>query len=208
MQPAPPDREVWGLTGKYCAGKNQAAEFLQRAGCLVIDVDKLGHRVLEESREALAARFGPAVIDSSGGVNRRALSGMVFGNPGALKDLEAIVHPGAIELTRRIIQENPDQTAVINAALLFTSDLHRQCRRVIWIDAPLFIRIGRALRRDRLGLGGVFLRILAQKKLTLKKWKKSADIYVIANSRKPADLEKQLRAFLDRFGDRKGTTSG
>jgi dephospho-CoA kinase len=191
---------VWGLTGKYCAGKNQAGRILEQAGCLVVDVDKLGHRVLEESKPALIARFGPEVLDTEEKVNRRVLGQKVFNNPRALKELEAIVHPGAIHLTRRIILENPGRIVVINAALLFPSGIYQDCSRVLWINSPLTARIHRALSRDGLTLGAVFSRIWAQRKLSFNYWKKYADIEVVSNAGTEQDLALKLGDFLNRFG--------
>lgn len=127
---------VWGLSGKYCAGKNRAGSLLEAAGCLVIDVDKLGHRALDENREEVVRRFGAEILGEDGRINRRTLGEKVFGRPGELKALEAIVHPWAIEESRRIIAAHPDIPVVINAALLFPSGMHRLCSKVLWIKAP------------------------------------------------------------------------
>ena len=84
---------VVGLTGKYCAGKNEAARVFAERGFRVVDVDRLGHQALEASRDEIAARFGPGVMDPHGGVDRKKLGKLVFGDRKKLRDLEDIVHP-------------------------------------------------------------------------------------------------------------------
>jgi len=38
--------QIIGLTGGYCAGKNEVARILEKYGWEVADVDKLGHAAL------------------------------------------------------------------------------------------------------------------------------------------------------------------
>lgn len=55
---------------------------------------------------------------------------------------------------------------VINAALLYkTPSLLRQCQKIIYVDAPLLVRVWRIHRRDRLPLLQIIRRIKSQKGL-------------------------------------------
>ncbi|MCL2374428.1 MAG: dephospho-CoA kinase, partial [Treponema sp.] len=47
-----------GLTGAYCAGKNRVALLLEQRGFAVLDVDKLGHEVIETEKTRLVSHFG------------------------------------------------------------------------------------------------------------------------------------------------------
>jgi dephospho-CoA kinase len=47
----------------------------------------------DPSVAAIAARFGPGVLAVDGSLDRAALAAVVFSDPVALRDLEAIVHP-------------------------------------------------------------------------------------------------------------------
>jgi len=89
---------IIGLTGGYCAGKNAVAAILERLGWTCIDVDRLGHEAIDLAREAIVARFGPGVLGRDGLVDRKAVASIVFADPAALADQEAIVHPIAIRL--------------------------------------------------------------------------------------------------------------
>ena len=57
---------IVGLTGGISCGKSTLAEHLAALpGVHVIDLDALGHRVLDQRRRAVEAAFGPEVIDGN-----------------------------------------------------------------------------------------------------------------------------------------------
>ncbi len=162
---------ILGLTGGYCAGKNSAAELLEGWGWSCIDVDKLGHEAMELSKEAILARFGPSAVGADGGLDRRALAAIVFSDPAALADQEAIVHPVA----RRLLEERiadaeaaaraagRESRVCINAALLHRTDRVGSCDAIIELQAPLPLRLVRGARRDGAGLRAAWRRITRQK---------------------------------------------
>ena len=84
-----------GITGPTGAGKTTALQALAELDAHIIDADAVYHALLESSatlRAELTARFGPSILDGEGRVNRKALGGVVFGDPAALADLNAITH--------------------------------------------------------------------------------------------------------------------
>jgi dephospho-CoA kinase len=156
-----------GVTGRYCAGKNAAAEFLRDRGYRVVDVDRVGHEVLSERAAEVAARFGDAVLADGGQIDRRALGRLVFSDPDALRSLERILHP---EMVRRVAEiADREARAVINAAILFHMGLHRYCDLVICVRALFVVRLVRALRRDGLGLFEATRRLRAQRGICPKR---------------------------------------
>lgn len=86
-----------GLTGPIGCGKSTIAGWLaERPGVVAIDADLLAREVLGPGTAETAAvyrRFGDALRDADGGLDRAALGRIVFPDPAALRDLEAIVHP-------------------------------------------------------------------------------------------------------------------
>jgi len=86
-----------GLTGPIGCGKSTVAGWLaERAGVVVIDADRVARDVLDPGEPALDAvveRFGPEVLWADRELDRTALGRIVFADPAALRDLEAIVHP-------------------------------------------------------------------------------------------------------------------
>ena len=87
-----------GITGPIGCGKSTVAGWLgERNGVIVIDADDEARLVLAPGTpemEAVYARFGRALRNPDGELDRAALGRIVFAEPVALRDLEAIVHPG------------------------------------------------------------------------------------------------------------------
>jgi dephospho-CoA kinase len=85
-----------GITGPIGCGKSTVAGWLAARGAVAIDADAEARAVLEPGEPALAlvlVRFGDGVRVPDGSLDRAALGRIVFADPGALRDLEAIVHP-------------------------------------------------------------------------------------------------------------------
>jgi dephospho-CoA kinase len=138
------------LTGNIAAGKSTVAELFRAWGATVIDADRLvreaqapGSPVLA----AIAARFGPHVLDAAGALDRAALRRRVMGDPAALADLNRLVHPevhrrrAALEAEARA---RGDRILVSDIPLLFETTDPAAFDAVILVDAPV------ALRRARL----------------------------------------------------------
>ncbi|MDR2471718.1 MAG: dephospho-CoA kinase, partial [Treponema sp.] len=208
-----------GLTGLYCAGKNHVAALLEQRGLPVLDLDRLGRRVIDgEARDAILRRFGPAVSGGEGRVDRRLLGRRVFGRPEELAALEAIVHPAVNRLTVEWIAGfsapqnagpenagtpgnagNPRTVLVINAALLHKSSVRDQLDVLIVVHAPWPVRLLRARRRDRLPLGELIRRFRSQRDFP-QLFSSPSDRYSIANSGFPGSrrrLEKHVDEILE-----------
>jgi dephospho-CoA kinase len=172
---------IIGLTGTYCAGKNFVARLLEERGLPVLDVDKLGHQALETEKKAVLERFGEAVLNPDGTVNRKFLGAKVFGRPEELAALEAIVHPAANRATLAWIEGQNGQNRVINAALLHRSSVFAALDAVILVEAPVLTRLLRARRRDRLPWIALIKRFRSQKEFTSQYFKEKTDIYRVEN---------------------------
>jgi dephospho-CoA kinase len=170
-----------GLTGTYCAGKNHVAALLERRGLPVLDVDKLGHAAIEAEKTAIVSRFGPDIIAPGGAVDRRRLGEKVFGRPGELAALEAIVHPAANRLTGEWISGQGGKTCVINAALLHKSSVFGRLDGIILVSAPFCTRLLRARKRDGLSWSALLKRFARQRDFTAQYLAGKADIYRVEN---------------------------
>ncbi len=131
----------------------------------MLDVDRLGHEVLEERRDEVAAAFGESVRRADGSIDRRAVGRIVFADPAALARLEGIVHPPMVERVRTFAaaERAAGRDLAVNAALLRRMGLDRSCDAVVEVRAAALRRFFRGLRRDRLGPVQVLRRMRSQR---------------------------------------------
>jgi len=182
------NKKIIGLTGNYCAGKNHVAGILERRSIPVLDVDKLGHQAIETEKERLLERFGNDILSQDGSmsvsvsIDRKRLGDKVFGRPEELQALEEIIHPVANRETLAWINARMEPACVINAALLHRSSAFEMLDAVIIVEAPFFVRLLRAKKRDRLPWTALLKRFKSQKKFKAQLFKKIADIYKVENS--------------------------
>jgi dephospho-CoA kinase len=193
-----------GLTGTYCAGKNHIAAMLEARGLPVLDVDKLGYKVLETEKETIFAQFGEDLRMADGSVDRRLLGKRVFGKPEKLAALEAIVHPAANRLTIEWAAERDragEKACVINAALLHRTPVFDRLDRIILVTAPYFTCLIRAKRRDKLSWAEILKRFASQKDFNSQYLSKKAEIYKVENPglTGAGNPSKKLERRLDKF---------
>jgi dephospho-CoA kinase len=192
------------VAGRCCAGKNTLVEVLKRHGFREIDVDRVGHEVLEERRDLVAARFGPAILAPDGRVDRRTLGRRVFAEPASRRALEAILHPAMVERISRMVADATGPL-VINAAILIPMGLDRLCDLVICVTAPFWLRLARCMARDRLSLSAALRRITAQRGICLKPADRPVDIYYVRNGRDRGGIESAVLRLLQKRGMRRQT---
>lgn len=85
-----------GLTGGIGAGKSTALRELEALGQQVLDTDSVVHELYSPGTpvvEALCRRYGTAIIDAEGRINRRRLADLAFSSSKELRWLNQLVHP-------------------------------------------------------------------------------------------------------------------
>jgi len=148
---------VIGLTGSIGMGKSTAATMLGRMGLPLYDADAAVHRLLGHGGAAVAAvaaSFPSALV--AGAIDRRCLGGLVFKNPSALKELEAILHPRVRQATHEFIhchRRRDSRCVVLDIPLLFETGGEELCDRTIVVTAPLFLQTARVMARPDMTLG-------------------------------------------------------
>ena len=194
---------IIGLTGGIGSGKSTVAAMLAARGAIVIDADRVAHEVYAPGTEGfdrVVARFGEDVVDADGSIDRRALGETVFGDPEALADLNAIIHPLVRkEVARRLLeaaQTRPDATIVIEAALMTETGWTGGAGALWVVLAEPEIALQRLVRDRGMSEAEARLRIAAQ--ATNAARRKNATV-VIENNGTLADLGAAVdRAWLAR----------
>jgi dephospho-CoA kinase len=104
-------------------------------------------------KREVVGRFGAAILDGSGEIDRAALARVVFADRGELEALEALLHPRVVreylawreELGRR---PDPPRAAVVEVPLLYETGGERRFDEVVVITAPREVRAARTAVAD------------------------------------------------------------
>ena len=188
-----------GLTGGIASGKSTVAKILTELGAAIVDADMLSREVVAPGHDGwkeIVATFGRDVLQADQNLDRQKLRTLIFNNPDARKQLEAIIHPRVRALAERRIREHGEAgyaVVVYEVPLLFEGNLQEWLRPVILVASNVDIQRQRLQQRDGLDPTAAQKHIDAQ--MSLEDKRKLAD-YVIENDGSLADLESQVRAVL------------
>lgn len=142
--------KVIALTGGIGAGKSTVAQFFSELGANVVDADHLARIAIERGSEGfdeVIARFGESIL-SNGDIDRKALAEIVFSDPAAKRDLEAIIHPRVQKLfTQAIIDNEPAKNLIYEIPLLVETDAAGKFDFIVTVEANEDLRIERLLAR-------------------------------------------------------------
>ena len=186
------------LTGGIATGKSTVLRRLRAAGLPTIDADVLARQVVAPGAPAYAAvvaRFGVEVIDDTGAIDRRALAAVVFADPAARRDLEAIVHPAVYEAMAAWFAALPGDTpgAVADIPLLYETGRERDFDVVVVVACTRDEQIRRVMARDGVTSDEAEARIAAQWPIARKV---AAADHVIWTTGTLADTERQVDQLL------------
>jgi dephospho-CoA kinase len=185
-----------GLTGNVGAGKSAVASVWRGLGAPVVDADELARRAVEPGTEGfrrIVERWGSDVVAADGSLDRAALRGIVFADPVARAELEAIVHPavGALrDAEERAARERGEAVVVADIPLLFEVGLADEFDVVVLVDAPEAVRLARMIADRGLAEDEARQMIAAQMRAELKRAR--ADV-VIENTGTLGDLQDRAR---------------
>ena len=142
------------LTGGIATGKSYVLDQFRRRGVPCLDADDLAHGVTAagtEATAAIAARFGGEILAADGSVDRKMLGPIVFADPTARRELEAMVHPAvyrAITAGLRAFElMGGGAFAVVDVPLLFETGAEKKFDRVIATACTPEIQFARLIER-------------------------------------------------------------
>jgi dephospho-CoA kinase len=183
-----------GLTGGIGSGKSTVARMLEQRGAVVFDADVLARAVVEPGTPGHAAvieRFGANVLSPGGELDREALASIVFADPAARRDLEAIVHPEV----RRLFAEGSeayretDRIVVFSAPLLVETGMHTAFDVLVVVSATTATQVERLMRERGMSEASIRARIDAQAPLEDKA--EVAD-FLVDNEGTLDELDRQI----------------
>jgi dephospho-CoA kinase len=186
---------VLGLTGSLGMGKSTTAGFFAEAGVPVHDADAVVHGLYEgEAVAAIEAAF-PGTT-AAGKVDRGKLASRVVDDPGALRALEAIVHPLVRAAEVRFLADAQARGApivLLDIPLLFETAAEPRLDAVVVVTAPPDTQRQRVLERP--GMTPAKLDALLARQMADDEKRRRAD-FVVDTSRGFDAARAQVREIL------------
>lgn len=188
---------VIGITGGSGCGKTTLLNLIREKGGLVLDCDAIYHQLLNTRSDMTArleARFPQAFAD--GALDRKKLGAIVFSDPDALMELNAITHGAVKQEVLRALETRP-QLAAIDAIALFEGGLAELCHVTAAVTAPEEARVKRLMARDGITEAYARKRIAAQHP---ESWFRDRCDYVLENTGTLDAFATKCVAFLKESG--------
>ena len=160
--------KVIGITGPTGAGKTTALMEFEKLGGAVIDCDAVYHELLQNDvalQNELYRRFG-TLTDEQGVFDRKKLGAVVFRDPAALADLNAIVTPHigrAVAQTLEGVCAAGKTAAAVDGITIIESGLAALCDTTVAVVAPVDERVRRICLREGISEEYARTRVAAQK---------------------------------------------
>lgn len=188
------------LTGGIASGKSTVARMLEARGVVIVDSDVLAREVVEPGTEGLAAivdRFGDAVLQPDGSLDRARLGSLVFADAQARADLNAIVHPLVRRRAEQLEASAPAGALVVQVIpLLVEAGLVEGFDHVVVVDVAEAEQLRRLMSRNGFSYDEAMARIRAQ--ASREERLRVADT-VIDSSGSLSETETQVQALFDRL---------
>ena len=141
------------IVGKSGSGKSYIAEHLTNyiTNSLHIDIDDISHKVLEKPsvKQKLIDIFGKSIIVGNE-IDREKLGKIVFNSTKQMQKLTDITWNDMENYIDQILDRNPDKIIILDWLLLPKTKYFESSNLKILVDAPLEIRMERAIKRDNI----------------------------------------------------------
>lgn len=192
---------ILGLTGNIACGKTTVGLMLLELGATTyVDADHTVHELYLPGKPLvprLVEAFGPGILAPDGGVDRKALGQIVFGDREKLRLLESIVHPAVQSaLLKHLRALPPDGVGVLDAVKLVEAGYAPLCEGVWLVTCPEEVQLRRLVETRGTTPEEARLRLAAQPDLGPKR---AAATEVIENGGTLDDLRRQVTAAWQRF---------
>ncbi len=166
------------VTGPFASGKSTLVSLLgELPGIETASADEIVHHLLKNDRRTISRiieRFGEAVRGSEG-IDRKALGREVFGDAGALRELEEILHPLVRSETDRRIEASGAEVFVVEIPLLFETGRGEDFDFTVAVTVP---EERRRVWAEERGLNEAALRAVEARQLSGEEKASRADLVI------------------------------
>jgi dephospho-CoA kinase len=193
------------LTGGIGTGKTYCLGRFAALGAPTFDADGLARQAVAPGTggfERLVARFGTAVLNPDGSLDRNALGTLVFADADARRALEGIIHPVVYAAIERwfdgLRRAGHATVAVADIPLLFETGRAQDFDAVVVASCPVELQRQRIIERNGLSPEEADRRIASQLPITEKV--RRAD-YVIDTSGTTESTDRQVDEIWSKLTD-------
>jgi dephospho-CoA kinase len=192
---------ILGITGNIACGKTAVGKMLLELGAeRYIDADAVVHDLYLSGQPIavqVAGAFGPRVLAPDGSVDRKALGDIVFQDVGAMRRLEAIVHPAVGQaIAGELAAVSPGGVAIIDAVKLLEGGSGALCQSRWLVICSEEQELARLIARNGLSSDEARARLLAQSPVQPRL---SLVDEVIDNSGSLDETRRQVEVAYERF---------
>ncbi len=190
---------VLGVTGNIACGKSTVLQMLAERGAETLDADAVYHRLIAPGAplwETLRSRFGNTILAEDGTIDRRTLGAMVFADPSALAELDALTHPAVVAEVLRLVEASRAALMVVDAVKLVESGLAEACDALWLVSCNPDQQVERLMHRNALSLEEAERRVALQPSLDAKRARADA---IIDNSGTIEETRRQVEDAWERL---------
>jgi dephospho-CoA kinase len=140
------------VTGGIGSGKSVVCEVFEKIGIPVFYADSSAKELMNSDnniKEYLISNFGSTIFDEDGKLFRGKFAEIIFNNKTSLLKVNEIVHPAVRKVFEEWAKKQTTPYLIEETAILFESGLAHLFDKIIYVTAPLELRIERVMKRDK-----------------------------------------------------------
>ena len=157
---------IIGMTGSSGAGKSTVCEILEAYyKVTIINADKVARKLSKRGTNYvidIISKFGKSIVDENGELKRRKLAEIIYNDPKKREELNKCTFKYIKKEIERQIKKAQADTIIIDAPLLFESELNKICDKVIGVISNRELQIERIVARDDIDYEDAEKRLNAQ----------------------------------------------
>lgn len=192
--------KIVGLTGTSGSGKTTVCELIkQMYNAKIIDADKIARNLAKKGNlylQAIVLEFGKEILNENEELNRKKLANIIYDNEEKREKLNKITFKYVVDEIKNIIGKlQNEDLIIIDAPLLFESNLNKICDFTIGVIAKEKIKIQRICKRDNIDEQTALKRIKIQKNDEFLKENTSCIIY---NNLNLEEIKENIKECFDK----------
>ena len=185
--------KIIGITGSSGAGKDTVCAILEeKYNAEIVDADKIAKELSKKGTmylKSIVNCFGSGIIDNKGELNRKKLANIIFEDEAKREELNKLTFIHVVDEIKKRINHLKKKIIVVNAPLLYESNLNQICDFVIAVIADRNKQINPVMKRDGITKEEAEKRLNAQNSNEF--FTENAE-YIIYNNEDIKNIEEQI----------------